>query len=312
MKTLIYLLAASSDSIFHDWCSSVGIETPAARLVTTPESVAGRGVFATEDVEEGDTVIRIPHDTLLHEYNAAVILPEVTKKHKKTRRRYSRRQSRLLRPFGKKYEFAEPSDLWQAEFTQYCLSSLESNNFWAPWIQQWQRDDPMQRLFERNVSPDDENSIIKCIAEIKKDLLPNEDPLKIRAAVDIRLRRLAELKELYGLADSDSSMYGTVISRAIDLGDGTLAVIPMFDMVNHSMNPNLNLSIDFEHEMLDMKATRPIKKGEEMFVSYHDEENQDNEFGSLWSAVQWGIPEAALQIPEPQIASAQIREPQTA
>jgi SET domain-containing protein len=140
----------------------------------------------------------------------------------------------------------------------------------------------MQRLFERNVAPDDENSIIRCIAELKKDYLPKEDPLKIRAAVDIRLRRFEELKQLYGLADTDSSMYGTVISRAIDLGDGTLAVIPMFDMVNHSMDPNLVLSIDFEDGMVDMKATRPIKKGEEMFVSYHDEENPDNEFGSLW------------------------------
>mmetsp|Transcript_19852 Transcript_19852/g.48751 ORF Transcript_19852/g.48751 Transcript_19852/m.48751 type:complete len:306 (+) Transcript_19852:212-1129(+) len=282
MKSLIYLLAATSDSIFHDWCGMVGIETPMARLITTPESVAGRGVFATEDIEQGDTVIRIPQDTLLHEYNAAAILPEVTKKQKKTRRKFSRRQSRLLRPFGKKYEFVDSSDLWQAELTQYCLSSLESNNFWAPWIQQWQRDDPLQRLFETTVSPHDEKSIIKCVAELKKDYLPKEDPLKIRAAVDIRLRRFGELKELYGLDDTDASMFGTMTSRAIDLGDGTAAVVPMHDMVNHSMEPNLVLSIDFEEGMLDMKATRRIEKGKELFICYQDENNPDSEFGTLW------------------------------
>lgn len=145
MKSLLYLLAAtSSDSIFHDWCDFVGIKTPAAKLITTPESVAGRGVFATKDVKFGDTVIRIPQDALLHEYNVAALLPEVTKKHKKVRRKFALGQSRLLRHFGKKYEFTETTDLWQAEFTQYSLASLESDNFFAPWIQQWRRDDPMQ------------------------------------------------------------------------------------------------------------------------------------------------------------------------
>lgn len=115
-----------------------------ARLITTPESVAGRGVFATEDIEEGDTVVRIPTDTILHESNAAAVLPEVTKKHKRVKRRFRRRGSRLLRPFLKQYEFIEASDLWQAELTEYSLASLETNNFWVPWIQQWQRDDPLQ------------------------------------------------------------------------------------------------------------------------------------------------------------------------
>lgn len=147
MKSFIFALAASSDSIFHDWCSHVGIETPIARLMTTPESVAGRGVFAIEDIEQGDTVIRIPRDTLFHEFNAAAIMPEATKKLEKTRRRFSRRQSRLLRPFRKNCEFVEASDLWQAEFTKLSLASLDSNNFWAPWIQQWQRDDPLQVSF---------------------------------------------------------------------------------------------------------------------------------------------------------------------
>ena len=140
----------------------------------------------------------------------------------------------------------------------------------------------MQRLFNQNISPDDEKSIIKCVAELKKDYLPDEDPLKIRAAVDIRLRRFGELKEIYGLDDADSSMFGIVTSRAIDLGDGTSAVIPMFDMVNHSMDPNLVLSIDMEEGMFDLKATRQIKEGEEMFICYQDEDNPDSEFGSLW------------------------------
>ena len=157
MKSLVYLLAATSDSIFHDWCNYVGIETPTARLITTPKSVAGRGVFATEDIREGEAVIRIPQDTLLHEFNAAAIIPDVTKIHQRMRRRFNRRDSKLLRPFGKKYEFTEASDLWQGELTQYSIASLKANNFWAPWIQQWQRDDPMQvsdiSLFALSTSP---------------------------------------------------------------------------------------------------------------------------------------------------------------
>lgn len=114
-----------------------------AKLITTTESVAGRGVFATKDVEEGETVIRIPQGTLLHEFNVASVMPKLAKKHKRVRRKFSLGKSRLFRRFGTKYEFTEKADLWQAEFTQYSLASLETNNFWSPWIQQWQRDDPM-------------------------------------------------------------------------------------------------------------------------------------------------------------------------
>lgn len=140
----------------------------------------------------------------------------------------------------------------------------------------------LQNLFERSVSPDDQKSIVECVAKLKKDFLPDDDPLQIRAAVDIRLRRFGELKKIYGLDESDSLMYGIVTSRAIELADGFSAVIPMFDMVNHSMDPNLILSLDWEGEMLDLKATRRIKKGDEMFICYHDEENPDKEFESIW------------------------------
>merc|ERR1712232_1109463 len=90
---------------------------------------------------------------------------------------------------------------------------------------------------------------------------------------------------------SSSKMYGLLTSRAIDLGDGTVGVIPMFDMVNHcSKDPNLILSFDGSGSF-EVKARRDIKKGEELLLCYQDEEIEHDEYSDLWAAIQWGVPQ---------------------
>jgi hypothetical protein len=40
----------------------------------------------------------------------------------------------------------------------------------------------------------------------------------------------------------------------------------------------------------ELKARRKIREGEELFLSYQDEEKPGDEYTALWSAVQRGIP----------------------
>ena len=211
-------------------------------------------------------------------------------------------------------EFADESDFWQIELTLYALECLQNHpdHPWTTWISQWRRDDPVQRLYERKggVTFRDKDSIEECVDELHS-LLPDANKLKLFAAVDIRLRRLEALKSLFRIDDDTvsgfDSMYGIVTSRAIGLGDDDetssdesfSAVIPGFDMINHSPTSNLCLSFDEETNYFELIARRDIAHNEELFLTYTrpgtgtiDGTNDSwNEESAIWTLVQWGIPE---------------------
>jgi hypothetical protein len=256
-------LSPTKDALFTDWCHKVGIELPKAQLRTTNKSVAGRGVFATEDVQQGDVVMRIPEAAVLHSHNAELYFPqtaaflankrrEIFQQHRRRHRRWDPRTIwRSVRPVSIEQdhlEFVNPTeDLWQMELTLFALDVLESADHhpWGPWVSEWYRDDPMHRLHEKNTRWNDAVEIQKCVSELH-DMLPEASTLLLNAAVDLRLRRLDALKSLYNVRDIPplDKMYGLLISRAIELGDGIAGVIPMFDMINHSDEPNVALSFD--------------------------------------------------------------------
>jgi hypothetical protein len=229
-----------------------------------------------------------------------------------------------LQSFEEIMEFADESDYWQIELTVYALRCLQhivddrrddkgcsENNHspWATWISQWQRHDPVQRLYEQSVMYNNMDAIEKCVDQLHQ-LLPDADRLKIFAAVDIRLRRLHALKNIFSVSDVAglSSMYGLVTSRAIELGgdepsNNFAAVIPAFDMINHSPNPNLCFSYDEDTDYFELVAQRDIADGEELFLSYtrpgsgtYDGADNWNEESAIWTLVQWGIPEGRRNI----------------
>jgi SET domain len=290
--TVSILLAASSgsftapttsnkDVIFTEWCQKVGIETPKSELRTTEESVAGRGVFATEAIQEGDVVMRIPEAAVLHHQNAALYFPETAEflaiKNREIMRQQRRRQRwwdprtlwRRLRPLPieqDNLEFVNPAeDLWQMELALFALDVMENGNEhpWGLWISEWYRDDPMYRLHEANVEWNDTASIEKYVTALQ-NLLPEASTLTLTAAVDLRLRRLNALKNLYDVHHVPplDTMYGLLISRAVELGDGVAGVIPMFDMINHSYEPNLALG--FDGSSFELVAQRDIDENEEV------------------------------------------------
>lgn len=74
-----HLLTNDADATFMQWCSDVGITCTGVELQTTSKSVAGRGVFSTQDISLGDTVISIPYYAALTEENAAVYCPALAR-----------------------------------------------------------------------------------------------------------------------------------------------------------------------------------------------------------------------------------------
>jgi hypothetical protein len=149
----------------------------------------------------------------------------------------------------------------------------------------------MHSLFEKGVTWRDEEEVLACVEDLSK-MLPDVSKTKLRVAVEMRLGRFEELKTIFNLADDRASnMYGVLTSRAIELGDGMLGVLPAFDMINHSDDPNIGL--EYSNEKCHLWALKDISDGEELYVCYKDRSMASSswdENDAIWMLVQWGIP----------------------
>ncbi len=217
---------------------------------------------------------------------------------RRKRRRSRGLFSRLFRQRINTDEAESPEENWQVELTVYALAARETGHPWAHWIKQWKRDDPVSRLFASGVISSDEKSV-SSVADQLQEMLPELNQLHIQAALQIRLQRFERQKKMYGLEfKSDDAkkqfaeMYSILGSRALDLGNDIVGVLPMYDMVNHSLDPNLGFY--FDGTIFQLFTLRDITKGEELFLCYNEmEEIEDNGWdnvNSLWTLVQWGIP----------------------
>jgi hypothetical protein len=305
-KLLLSLIASSTSNIikpldtdlkFHSWCESIGINATRVQLATTPRSVAGRGVFALDHLSKGDTAVTIPGHCVFTPKIASQYFPTTAN----DLRRRSKRNRGLIGRLFRRHPRVNPEDVWQAELTAYAMAAVESDHPWAFWINQWNRDDPVFRLYEDGVLSSDHGSISKAVDELHM-MLPELHKLHIEAAVQIRLQRFESQEKIFFKQNetainnryraSIARMYSMIGSRALDLGDDIVGVVPMYDMVNHSLDPNLGFY--FNGEYFELFALRDISEGEELFLCYNELEdikNQGwNEMNSLWMLIQWGIP----------------------
>jgi SET domain len=185
---------------------------------------------------------------------------------------------------------------------------------------QWQRDDPIHNLIRKydvaGSADYDDEAIASCVDELHA-MHPYAPKHKMKAALYIRLMRFDGLNRIFGLERmkhddalkldknisgsttpqlvSAASMYSIVTSRAIELHNGLSGVIPFFDMINHSMSPNLVLK--FDGSTFELHATRDIQANEELFICYHAPNRQWDEDQALWTPIQWGFPD-----PKPIVA----------
>ena len=282
------------DIQFKSWCEKVGIiNSPSIQLATTPLSVGGRGVFALEEIPKGETLVTIPPHCVLTSNSGSEYFPDVAEDLRRKRRDGRGWFSQLRRENNE-------TDNWQPELTAFALAATASNHPWSEWISQWNRDDPIQRLFEDGIQTSDEEKV-SAVADDLQKMLPELSQLELQAAIQIRLQRFEEQMKIYfnddfynGFTRAEiARMYIILGSRALDLSDDIVGVVPMYDMMNHSLDPNLAFIMN-EDFKLELFASRDIAEGEELFLCYNDQTEIEvdgwTEMNSLWTLVQWGIP----------------------
>lgn len=272
-----FLISTPSDVSFHNWCENVGITVhPSCKVITTDQSVAGRGVFALEGLDQGEVIAMIPNAVVFHPKNCAECFPNVemdiykskvqhglslsTHHHHRLNRKLNRFQgsSQRIRQWWRRQwmktkeenfhldqDFLKEEDFWQPELTLYALQAMKESHPWSEWISQWKRDDPTYTLFQKNPDVFRDEHIIDGTVEELMSLAPYMPKLLLKAALNIRLGRWKEQKKIFPLNDDAdaSDMYALLGSRAAALDDDTVGIIPFHDMLNHSLD-NANVGMD--------------------------------------------------------------------
>lgn len=319
------LVAPSStspaDEQFHSWCDTMGVAiNPSVRLITTPTSVAGRGVFSVENLVQDEIIAKIPTYAMFHPSNCESMFPEkvaqlqqqnrascspdearastITKGKGirnllgRLKRRLSRRKNKAPAASIIDSEQQPEEETWQVELTEYALEVLDSEHPLSPWIQQWQRDDPVLRMFQKGVTMDDQESVAAVAYELQQ-LVPELPSNKIMAALNIRLEQYQSQKSLF-VSDPTSvetvTMYNVLCSRTIEVADGIIGAVPFHDMINHSFEPNIGLAISDDGQELELIALSDVAAGEELFLCYSKVGQEYEENQAVWMLVQWGIP----------------------
>jgi len=292
------LLATSSRNdanSWNSWFSSVNIEKvqSSIQVLSIEKSVASRGVFANESFDVGETIVKIPSTSIFTPKTAKKQFPKPAKELSRCRRRergilgihsvwkyIKRRKEKRIRNYS-----------WPAELTAYALQAIEEEHSWATWISDWQRDDPVSSMFERCVRSTNTQEISKTAIELHK-INPALSRKKIEIELKAKLLQFEEHKRIYNLKDDarTAKLYSTLSSRVMYLGSGTPGVIPMYDMINHSLDPNVGLS--FDGEKFFVYALHDISEGEELLVCYIDTSQQfewDQDL-AMSTLLTWGIP----------------------
>lgn len=287
------LLPSAKDVAFNTWCTEVGILCPSAEVRTTPLSVAGRGVFTTHDVSEGDVVISVPYFTALTQENGRKYFPDLADKldscRKKSQSPLKRLWNQIIR--RKPEDLYDDEQFWQPELTSYALEALETNHPWSNWVSQWYRDDPYQQLVDTSAWKSSDEAINNTLSDFST-LAPDISKYKVNAAIQLRLAQLNSYNRMYlNKVPFSESIYTTLLSRAVGIADGITACLPMHDMINQSFEPNV--AMQFNNGLFEFVALRDLPKDSELFLSYMDVTDDNgiwDEDKATWMLVQWGIP----------------------
>lgn len=169
-----------ADLALQKWCTTTaGIAlSPSVQICTSPSrSVAGRGVFATAAIQEGDVLALIPREVVLWEDNCSGQLGRIRdyaatgtsntekkfaqKKKDGRKRRWVRNlllKLSLRRPSGgnsttatdvssSSNAISDESTTWAPILTRYAMGAMRSNHPWSEWIGHWHRNDPMHDAY---------------------------------------------------------------------------------------------------------------------------------------------------------------------
>ena len=291
------LFSSAKDVAFNSWCTDIGIFCPNVEVRTSPLSVAGRGVFTTKNVSEGELLLSIPYYAALTQENGRKYFPEVADELFKRRKESQSRMRRVWNHIRRKksVDMMDDEQFWQAELTAYAIEALETNHPWASWVSEWERDDPYQNLVDSSIWRFNDEAIKKALEDFST-LAPDVSKYKVNAAIGIRLSQLEDYKSKYrDKVPFSESIYTILTSRAIGIADGMTACLPMHDMINHSIDPNI--AMHFNDGYFEFVALKDLPKDSELFLSYMDLKNDEGVWDddkATWMLVQWGISTSPL------------------
>ncbi len=292
----------------------------------------------------GEEVINIPYHAALTQGNGALNFPALTEELLAIRKKNTPKQQGALKRFWNLIRRRQPpvaketnsgdnaEEYWKEELTAYALEALSSSQEggsaasqvhpWSPWIEQWQRNDPMQTLVEQGTWTHDNlvytdiypggiaKSIHTAISDFQK-MAPDIPEYKIAAAVGIRLKIVDDyLSQYSNKVPTSASLFSLAVSRAVGLTKHVTAIIPMHDMINHAPQNNVEMRYNVEDESFSLIAAEDIPKDKELFLRYTDVTNAEGDWDddkAIWLLVQWGIPsfpsESSVHVEEKYTAS---------
>lgn len=292
----------------------------------------------------GEEVINIPYHAALTQGNGALNFPALTEELLAIRKENTPKQQGVLKRLWNRIRRRQPSvaketnsgdnaeEYWKEELTAYALEALSSSREggsaanqvhpWSPWIEQWQRNDPMQTLVEQGTWTRDNlvytdmypngiaESIHTAVSDFQK-MAPDIPEYKIGAAVGIRLEIVDDyLSQYSNKVPTSASLFSVAVSRAVGLTKHVTAIIPMHDMINHAPQNNVEMRYNAEDESFSLIAAEDIPKDKELFIRYTDVTNAEGNWDddkAIWLLVQWGIPsfpsESSVHVEEECTAS---------
>ena len=278
VKAYGQLVPNQSDLAFQEWCSDVAniYINKNVHLVTTDQSVAGRGLFAKETLEEGDIVLSIPSQVILStNYNIDTNKEE------------------------------EEENSWKVELTNVVYNILHNEDDdihpWKEWMELWHRDDDVHDWYQNKCT----NIKLLAYSLHHKYSVPYNEVL---VALQIRKNQYEYdySTTMFVSNDDDdddewSRLYSLVSSRAITLplphhdeNNVVVGIVPMQDMINHHpFHCNLAMEYNQEWDRLEIFVTKSIvPKNDELFISYTTTTNANDDVSiqQIWNLIQWGIP----------------------
>ncbi|KAF7875037.1 hypothetical protein EAF04_002209 [Stromatinia cepivora] len=241
---------------FSSWLKEMGIRTnPKMALVDLRQEGRGRGVVATEDIDDDEIIFSIPRNAVLNAQN--------------------------VNPLPISRRFFEKMPSWLALTSILMAEAQIDNSKWAPYLAVLpERLDSLVFWSDSELAELQASAVVKKIG--KKDA---EDMFKsyiapqgLKHSSTEMCHKVASVIMAYAFDIPDPSDAPTSGGKGDEAGDDLvsddgedektiLSMIPLADMLNADADRN-NARLICDNEELEMRAIKPIGKGEEIFNDY--------------------------------------------
>ncbi|XP_074769206.1 N-lysine methyltransferase SETD6 isoform X3 [Athene noctua] len=238
---------------FLAWCGRAGVQlSPKVRL-SREGAVAGYGLLAAAELEEGEVLFSVPRSAVLSQHTSSIqALLQEAQEALQSQSGWVPLLLALL------YEYTASDSPWQPYFSLWQdFRSLDHPMFWP--------EEERTRLLQGTGIPE---AVDKDLANIHLEyssiILPF---MKSHPSIfDPKLHTLDLYKQLVAFVMAYSFQEPLEEEDEDEKGPNPPMMVPVADILNHVANHNANL--EYSPQCLRMVTTQPISKGQEIFNTY--------------------------------------------